>query len=285
MFPGARGGNLFRGDWIDLVNDFYLTGIQELYHIGKGTVRTHVYNRIGGVHISNFVLVAPDGKTTEIPVVDCLPPSFPEWLVKGVRQYGHVMLEGTLIARFKAPVAGKYRLEIHGGIPARSTGALNVYVNRQRQLRVLGISFENQDDLSLEFDLGEITLRTGENTLSVDPGPIYARWSDGTVAVWETPSLGTGFSVTNGEVTFATDYDRMWPDTWSGQKKIYFFSWDGTSRAWKLPQDWASVKKATLYPLGPDGRGEAVPMTIGEDARLAPKLLPQVPYVLVPSDS
>jgi hypothetical protein len=199
------------------------------------------------------------------------------------------MLESPHIARFTAPEAGKYRLKIHGGIPARDAdaAALNVYVNRQRQLRVLGIAFKSKDwsDCSQEYDLGEITLRAGENTLSVDPGPIYARWSDGTVAVWETPSLGTGFSVTNGDVTFATDYDRMWPDTWSGQKKIYFFSWDGTSRAWKLPQDWASVKKATLYPLGPDGRGEVVPMTIGEDARLAPKLLPQVPYVLVPSDS
>ena len=104
------------------------------------------------------------------------------------------------------------------------------------------------------------------------------------MAVWETPSLGKGFKVTNGDVTFADDYDRMWPDTWSGRKKIYFFSWDGTRRTWKLPQDWASVRRATLYPLGPDGRGKAIPMTIGEDARLAPRFLPQVPYVLVPGD-
>ena len=156
-------------------------------------------------------------------------------------------------------------------------------MDRQRQLRVLGISFKNPDDLSQEFDLGEITLHEGENILSVDPGPIYARWSDGTVALWETPSLGKGFKVTNGGVTFADDYDRMWPDTWSGQKKVYFFSWDGTRRVWKLPPEWASITTAALYPLGPDGRGKAVPMTIGEDARLAPKLLPQVPYVLVPN--
>jgi hypothetical protein len=283
MFPGMGGGDPFRGDWIDLVNGFYLTGIQELYHIGKGNVRTSVYNKIGVLHIGNFVLVDPSGKATEIPAVDCLPPCFPQWAVKSVRQYGRVMLENTLITRFPAPQAGKYRLKVHGGIPARAAAALNVYVDRQRQLRVLGISFKNPDDLSQEFDLGEITLHEGENILSVDPGPIYARWSDGTVALWETPSLGKGFKVANGGVTFADDYDRMWPDTWSGQKKVYFFSWDGTHRVWKLPREWASVTTATLYPLGPDGRGKAVPMTIGEDARLAPKLLPQVPYVLVPN--
>ena len=86
-------------------------------------------------------------------------------------------------------------------------------------------------------------MNAGENILSVDAGPIYAKWSDGTEALWETPSLGQGFKVTNGDVTFADDYDRMWPDTWSGQKKIHFFSWDGTQRTWKLPQDWASVKE------------------------------------------
>ena len=72
-------------------------------------------------------------------------------------------------------------------------------------------------------------LERGENTFAFDAGPIYAKWSDGTEALWETPFLGKGFKVTNGDVTFADDYDRMWPDTWSGQKKIYFFSWDGTS--------------------------------------------------------
>lgn len=284
MSPGAGGGDPFRGDWIDLVNDFYLTGIQELYHIGKGNVRTHMYNRIGVLHIGNFVLVAPEGKTTEIPVVDCLPPSFPKWGIKGVRQSGRVMLEGTLIARFHAPQAGKYRLKIHGGIPAFNTmGALNVYVNRQRQLRVLGIAFKSKDlsDLSQEYELGEITLRAGENTLSVDPGPIYAKWSDGTVAVWETPSLGTGFSVTNGDVTFATDYDRMWPDTWSDQKKIYFFSWDGCARAWTLPAEWTTIGSAVLYPLAPEGRGAGKPLAITHRT-VAPTLLPQVPYVLVP---
>ncbi len=72
-------------------------------------------------------------------------------------------------------------------------------------------------------------------------------------------------------MTFAKDYDRMWPDTWSGRKKIYFFSWDGTSRNWKLPADWSDVPLATLYPLTPDGRGKGVPIAIKErDFAVAP---------------
>jgi len=33
----------------------------------------------------------------------------------------------------------------------------------------------------------------------------------------------------------------MWPDTWSGEKKIYFYSWYGTASKWKLPENWADV--------------------------------------------
>ena len=80
------------------------------------------------------------------------------------------------------------------------------------------------------------------------PARSTPRWSDGTEAVWETPSLGKVFRVSNGDVIFADDYDRMWPDTWSGRKKIYFFSWDGTDRTWKLPADWAAVSDGDALP-------------------------------------
>jgi len=280
MFPNG-GGDPFRGDWIDLVNGFYLTGIQELYHIGKGNVRTNVFSKSGVLHVSKFVLTDPSGKETEIPVIDCLPPSFPKWGIKNVQQSGRMMLEGALTIHFTAPQAGKYRMKVYGGIPGNGPTGVNVYANGQRQLRVIDIAFKSRDNFNQEVDLGELTLNAGENNLSVDPGPIYAKWSDGTEATWETPSTGKGFKVTNGDVTFAEDYDRMWPDTWSGQKKIYFYSWDGTERTWKLPQDWASVKKTTLYPLTPDGRGKGIPLTT-TDRSAAPKLLPQVPYILVP---
>jgi len=281
MFPGSGGGDPFRGDWIDLVNDFYLTGIQELYHIGKGNVRIAVRETIGYLHFRKLILTDPNGKETTILVQDCLPPSFPEWKVKGVRESGVVMLETPLVTCFNASHAGKYRLKFYGNPGGRETGDLNVYVNQQRQLNLTAIPFKNQP-YPQEIDLGDLILNAGENIISVDSGPIYAKWSDGTEAVWETPSIGKGFKVTNGDVTFADDYDRMWPDTWSGQKKIYFFSWNGTKRTWKLPQDWFKVKKAMLYPLTPDGRGKGVPLAIA-DCSVAARLLPQVPYVLVPA--
>jgi hypothetical protein len=277
------GGDPLRGDWIDLVNGFYLSGIQELYHIGKGNVRTAVYNPIGVLHVSKFTLTDADGKQSTIAAADCLPPSFPVWAIPSVKASGHMMLEGHLAARFHAPRAGKYRLTLYGNIPGRAHGALNVYVNRELVRQVLDISFHSLQDFLQPLDLGEINLPDGESELAFDAGPIYAQWSDGTAALWKTPFLGKGFQVTNGDVTFADDYDRMWPDTWSGQKKIYFFSWDGTSRAWKLPPDWATVAAATLYPLGPDGRSRGLAMPIAGGTRIAPKLLPQIPYVLVAS--
>lgn len=73
----------------------------------------------------------------------------------------------------------------------------------------------------------------------------------------------------------------MWPDTWSGQKKIYFFSWDGARRTWKLPPDWANLSTVTLYPLTPAGRGKGVPLQV-QDRSITPQLLSQVPYILEP---
>jgi hypothetical protein len=93
--------------------------------------------------------------------------------------------------------------------------------------------------------------------------------------------LRTGFKAWNGDVVFADNYDRMWPDTWSGQKKIYFFSSGGTERTWKLPKDWQERKTVTLHPLGPAGRGDGIALKV-VDSSISPNLLPQVPYVAVP---
>lgn len=280
MFPNG-GGDPFRGDWIDLVNGFYLSGIQELYHIGKGNVRTNVYQKIAVLHLRKFVITDPKGNVTEIPVGDCIAPgSYPESTIKEIRKNNRLMFERPLLFHFNAPVAGKYPLAAWITIPGRGPGGMNVYVNGERQLSVLDVTDKVRNDFS-SSDLGELTLKAGDNTITVDSGPIYAKWSDGTEAIWETPSLHKGFKVSNGDVTFAYDYDRMWPDTWSGQKKIYFYSWDGTDRTWKLPTDWADAKTATLYPLTPDGRGKGMTVPI-KDRSLSPKLLPQVPYILVP---
>ncbi|MDB6174549.1 MAG: hypothetical protein JWL59_3860 [Chthoniobacteraceae bacterium] len=277
MLPGG-GGDPFRGDWIDLVNGFYLTGIQELYHIGKGNVRTSFYDTIGNLHVRKFTMVDPDGKETVFPIQECLPSSYPSWGVEQVRKSGVAMMEGSFGFHFQAAAAGSYHVKFTGNPGGRNTGDLNVYVNGKRQLKLTAVPFHGGSPQ--EIDAGEVMLEPGENAITFDSGPVYARWSDGTEAIWETPSLGKGFKVTNGSLTLADDYHRMWPDTWSGQKKIYFFSWDGTERAWKLPPDWAAEKNATLYPLTPDGRGPGIKMKV-TDGSVAPTLLPQVPYVLV----
>ena len=88
----------------------------------------------------------------------------------------------------------------------------------------------------IDVDAGEVELATGENTIVFDAGILRATWTDGTVAEWATPYLRKGFKAWNGDVTFADDYDRMWPDTWSGQQKIYFFSWDGTGARGSCPR-------------------------------------------------
>jgi len=273
--PGAV--DPFHGDWADLVNNFYLTGIQELYHIGKENVRTAVFNRNGVIYLNGVALVDSAGTETVLSAADFMPADQAE----GIRKSGRLLIDKPLETVLQAPHSGNYQLKIRGCIPANIHGSLNIYVNGQLQRTVNDIAFPSWGNEQQGFLLGEIPLNAGDNTLAVDAGPLFMQWSDGTTATWTTPYLHKGFKVTNGDVTFADDYDRMWPDTWSGQKKIYFFSWDGTERTWKLPQDWASVKKATLYPLTPDGRSKGLALPLS-DRSATPSLLPQVPYVLVP---
>ncbi len=280
--PGT--GDQFRGDWVDLVNDFYLVSIQELYFIGKGAVRTALFNPNGRFHLTRLVLADADGKESRLECLDFLSPNVPGWLRKQGKKQGSLMMEtpyaGTSFeAHFTAAQTGKYKVRVVGG---GATGAMNIYANGQLQIALNELVSKSSSNMGQTYDAGEIALKKGDNVITLDTGSLYAKWSDGTEALWATPGIYKGFTVKNGDVTFAEDYDRMWPDTWSGQKKIYFYSWDGTGRTWKLPEDWASVKQATLYPLTPDGRGKGVMFLIA-DRLLTPKLLPQIPYILVPS--
>jgi hypothetical protein len=190
------------------------------------------------------------------------------------------MLAPILEFHFNAPAAGTYKVTLYGGNPGNGAGAANLYANGAWAATAPAINFPSHTRNDYPIELGNVPLKAGDNIVAIDAGPIYMRWSDGTEAIWTTPYLRKGFEVKHGDVTCAKDYDRMWPDTWSGQKKIYFFSWDGTDRPWKLPADWAAQQTAKLYPLTPDGRGAAVPVSIAGGS-VAPKLLPQIPYVLV----
>jgi len=269
--PGM--GNPFRGDWADLVNNFYLMSIQELYHVGKGNVR--VAKSPGGSSLlDKCILTGPAGKEIVLEAEDF----FHGWMRANFQAWKHVNLQSGQLD-FKVDIAepGEYNLKLK-----LDASELNIYVNGEHieHKRKPQTGWIPQDEWPT-IDFGTVKLIEGANTISVDKGHVRAEWSDGTKALWSTPALHTGFKVWRDDVVFAVDYDRMWPDTWSGQKKIYFFSWDGTNRAWKLPADWGDVPRATLYPLTPDGRGTGVPIVIA-DRTIKPELLPQVPYILVP---
>ena len=122
-----------------------------------------------------------------------------------------------------------------------------------------------------------VVLRPGKNTLTLRKGSIHTAWSDGTEARWDRH----GFRAWNGDVVFGAGYDRMWPDTWSGEKKIYFYSRDGSERTWMLPADWRGLPSVRLVSLTTKGRGaeQVVPVC---DGQVAVKLLPKVPCVLLP---
>ncbi|MGA2616258.1 MAG: hypothetical protein ABSF26_01535 [Thermoguttaceae bacterium] len=271
--PGT--GDPFRGDWADLANNFYLITIQELYHIGKGNVRT-TRNRPGTAHLRQLTFVPVSGGQRIVVEAASFFPAGSN-VRQEVAKNRDLMLETPLTSSMTLPKGGKYRLSAELFSPGPA--GLNVYVNDRIVATVDPLP--KTEGPWVTRDLGETTLAAGRQTVAIDAGPQYAQWSDGTRAVWTTPYLGVGLRVTNGEVTFARDYDRMWPDSWSGRRKIYFFSWDGCARPWRLPADWRAVDTALLYPLTPDGRGDGKPLSI-TTGTVTPSLLPQVPYVLVP---
>lgn len=280
MLPGD-GGDPFRGDWIDLVNDFYMVTIQELFHIGNRSVRTANFIRIGVIHVAGMAILDGDGKEVAVrDIADIDASGIPEWAVRNLKTTHRMMLESPFVWTVDVPAEGDYRFCLDGYC-IRDTGAINVYANGEHQLTSLAVRFGGDGESPAREEFGTVHLKAGENRIVVDSGPVYAAWSDGTEAIWLTPSIGRGFTARNGDIVYAVDYDRMWPDTWSGKKKIHFFSWDGTEREWLLPEDWAGVDSATLYPLGPDGRGEGARIAI-RDRKVSPRLLPQVPCVLVP---
>ena len=272
--PGT--GDAFRGDWADLINNFYLVTIQELYHIGNRSVRQRD-DSIGAVHLGKYTVSGPGGTVT-VSVPDFAEP---EWCRRAAQQFGRLMIESPVTTRVTVSQAGKYALRVQCFQGGRCDDPrLGIYVNGMCHRTLDHLPIPDAGRGSYELDAGEIELHKGENAIQFDSGAIQASWSDGSRAEWTTPSLATGFKAWKGDVVFAEGYDRMWPDTWSGQKKIYFFSWDGTRRVWKLPLDWGTPGRATLYPLTPDGRGRGVHLEI-KDRTIAPSLLPQVPYILV----
>lgn len=273
--PGT--GDTFRGDWADLVNYFYLAAIQENYHIGKRNVRRQ-FNSVGAMHLGTYRLTHPDGTLTSV----LIPDFFVGYQKAAAQKSGQIMLGTPIETKVTVPQAGRYPLTVRLKDPVYNEHHnFNVYVNGRLHRNLGNFPRTKRPEDWIEADAGEVELVAGENTIVFDAGILRATWTDGTIAEWTTPYLRTGFKAWNGDVVFADDYDRMWPDTWSGQKKIYFFSFDGSHRSWKLPVDWRDAKTVTLHPLGPTGRGPGIPLEV-VDGSISPQLLPQVPYVAVP---
>ncbi|HSI85781.1 MAG: glycoside hydrolase family 101 beta sandwich domain-containing protein [Candidatus Methylacidiphilales bacterium] len=274
--PGANG-DIFRGDWADMINYFYLCVVQENFHIGKRNIRKKV-STTGVVHIGSYYL-SNAGAADEAAVL--VADFSKHYAAKKARDTGFFMLEEPIETKVSVGKAGTYQMRITYRVPGRSQPMLNVYVNGKLAKSMTELPMPKEAQSSAEANIGDITLNEGENSIAVDGGPIRASWSDGTRAEWTTPYLRSGFKVYNGDVTYAIDYDRMWPDTWSGQKKIYLYSWDGTARTWKLPEEWRTLKEVTIQQLTPAGRGTATRLEVREGS-VTPKLLPQIPYILLP---
>jgi hypothetical protein len=270
------GGDPYRGDWADLINNFYLGTIQELFHIGNGSVRTKLEDNATVVHLSKYSLSGTAGDPITVSVADFVTG----WTAEGARKLQEVMLTESMVTKVTVPKAGNYAMRITYNAHGHNNQAnFNVYVNGELVKEFIALP-RNSDDLKwLEASIEAVPLQEGENTITFDCGAIRAEWSDGTVSEWKMPALRKGFTVKKGDVVMAEDFNRMWPDTWSGQKKIYFFSWDGSKRSWMLPAEWRDRKTVSLYPLTPEGRGKAVSLPLA-DGRISPELLPQVPYVL-----
>ena len=181
--PGT--GDPFRGDWVDLVNNFYLIGIQELYHIGNGSVRRRI-DSIGHVHLGSYTVSGSNGTAT-VSVPDFAEP---DWVRPAAQKIGRLMIESPTTTRVTVPRSGRYSLKVTCFLGGRSDNPqLGVYVNGQHYRSFDHIPIPEAGRGSHELDAGEIELREGENTIAFDSGPIRATWSDGTTAEWSTPSL------------------------------------------------------------------------------------------------
>ena len=271
--PGA--GDTFRGDWADLVNYFYLATIQENYHIGKRSVRQQ-FGGVGAVHLGTYRLTHPDGTVTSI----LIPDFFVGCQKAAAQKSGQIMLGTPIETKVNVPAAGRYPMTVRLKDPVYNPHHnFNVYVNGRLQRNLGNFPRNKRPEDWIEADAGEVELVAGENTIVFDAGTLRATWTDGTIAEWATPYLRTGFKAWNGDVVFADGYDRMWPDTWSGQKKIYFFSWDGTRPHVAVARGLAGEQNRYAHPLGPAGRGEGIALEV-VDRGISPALLPQVPYVV-----
>ena len=271
-----------------VIEGFYLTVIQELYHIGKGNVRlpggpgteredehrgrAKIESVTVRQHPGAFTetLLARDGQLTGCLRVVEQPGAETGQVVEGLQQAMH----NRLTVETTVPSDGDYTVIIRYFSPRGGTAELWLDDNYIREIDFPATLLEPYaGDVAVT-----LPLTRGRHGLALQKGCIHARWSDGTQARWDRH----GFKAWNGEVVFGVGYDRMWPDSWSGQRKIYFYSKDGCARRWRLPDDWAQVTQATGYALSAEGRETPHPLPV-TDGHVEFTQAPGTPYVLLPT--
>jgi len=268
-----------------VIEGFYLTVIQELYHIGKGNTRRpggpgleREDEHRGRLRIDSYTLRHNDGFAVQLAARDGHNTG-PLQLVPQARA-----AHDRVVAGLELALSGSNTVTV--SVPRDGTYTLIVrYFSDQGGTAELWINDAFHSELDFPATVVDVypgdlavklTLTRGTHQLTLRKGCIHASWSDGTQARWDR----YGFKAWNGEVVFGIGYDRMWPDTWSGQRKIYFYSKDGCARTWTLPEEWADITKATLYSLTAGGRTDPQPVTvIGRRATV--RLAAGIPYVLI----
>ncbi len=300
----------------DMVQNVYLTLLQELHHIGAGHTRLPGGARVerldaaeGRVRLDALTLEEPgkvggrlfpahagqllgtakifeqswatDGK--HVGELDLAIGNGVGWTVEAA-----VAGSRRLYIRYSSPRGGRLLLRVNGtdagevDFPPTNPWEMSERLRRSEYGNDLRWRGGYQDPWCFHGDqLVSAELKAGRNTLELLHQRIYAEWDDGSHAEW---SLAGGFRAWKGEVIFAHGFDRFWPDTWSGQQRIFAFSVAGGEREWRLPEGWEDVSEVMLVPLLATGRGEAAARPVIQ-GRVALRLRPQTPYVIEESSS
>lgn len=295
----------------DLLQNFYLTVIQELHHIGAGHTRLPGGARVerldaaeGRVRVDALTLEAPGkGGGRLYPahagqVLGMARIMEQPWATEG-RHVGDIDLaigngvkwtldleEGgsrRLYVRYSSPRGGRLLLRVNGGdgievhFPPTNPWEMSARLRASEYGNDLRRRGGYADPWCFHGDqLVTVALKAGQNTVELLHHRIYAEWDDGSQAEW---SLAGGFRAWKGDVTFGRGCDRFWPDTWSGQQRILAFSVEGGECEWSLPEGWEDAEALAACPLSSSGRGMAVVLPVRE-GRVTLRLLPGTPCVL-----
>lgn len=269
----------------DLVRGFYLTVIQELYHIGGGHVRlpggpvfTRLDEACGRARINAVTVV--DGKGTEW-VADATGAQISgscrieddTWAVGGKTVAGlDQALFNSVRFTVDVPFAGLYKLFVR--YSSVGGGRVSLMVNEGDKSE---LNLPNTDAWHFYGDVPvEKCLEKGVNTVTVIHDRIFAQWSDGTEAVWDE----TGLKIWNDGMIFAENGDRIWPDSWSGEKRLFLYSEKGGRTRWTLPEGYLAGTCFTLHRLTAEGRRKEADVS-RQDDDLELELKAETPYILV----